>query len=338
VAAFLLASTLAPLRGRVIDRRGPPALVAFAVACSAGLLVLWAAGAAGAPAVTLLALGALTGAVVPPLGPFTRAVWGAALRGRGERLQYVYALDSAGEEAALIVAPLIVAAIVAAGSTGGALVVAALGLLAGTAAAARSQLTGALAPHASRAEHPARPLPGALWLVIASLLGPGTALGAIDVAVPALARDAGAPASAGLLLAALAIGTAAASLAAGRRPWRWPPMRRLALLQVLLALMLALCALAAARLELLGLALVGAGAALGALFVTLYLLVDELAPPGAGTRTFAWLGAANNAGIAVGAAAAGALMDRHSHPAGLWLAVGCAAAGVALATVAEAAR
>jgi MFS family permease len=174
--------------------------------------------------------------------------------------------------------------------------------------------------------------------VIASLLGPGTALGAIDVAVPALARDAGAPASAGLLLAALAIGTAAASLAAGRRPWRWPPMRRLALLQVLLALMLALCALAAARLELLGLALVGAGAALGALFVTLYLLVDELAPPGAGTRTFAWLGAANNAGIAVGAAAAGALMDRHSHPAGLWLAVGCAAAGVALATVAEAAR
>jgi hypothetical protein len=338
VAAFLLASTLAPVRGRVVDRLGPPALVAFAAACSAGLIALWAAGAAGAPAAALLAIGALTGAVVPPLGPFTRAVWGASLRGRGERLRHVYALDSAGEEAALIVAPLIVAAIVAAGSTGGALVVAALGLLAGTAAAARSQLTGALAPHAARAGDPATPLPRALWLVIASLLGPGAALGAIDVAVPALTRTAGTPASAGLLLAALAIGTAAASLAAGRRAWRRPPMERLALLQVLLAAMLALSALAADSLALLALVLAGAGLALGALFVTLYLLVDELAPAGAGTRTFAWLAAANNAGIAAGAAGAGELISQRPDPAGLWLAAGCALAGVALAAVAKVAQ
>jgi MFS family permease len=111
VAAFLLTSTLAPVRGRIVDRCGPPALVAFAAACAAGLLGLWLAGVAGAPVGVLLVLGALTGAAVPPLGPFTRAVWGAALRGRGERLQRVYALDSAGEEAALIVAPLLVAAI-----------------------------------------------------------------------------------------------------------------------------------------------------------------------------------------------------------------------------------
>jgi hypothetical protein len=339
VAAFLLASTLAPVRGRIVDRRGPPALVAFATACSAGLIALWAAGAGGAPPVLLVALGALTGALVPPLGPFTRAVWGASLRGRGERLQHVYALDSAGEEAALIVAPLIVAAIFAAGSAGGALLVAALGLLAGTAAAARSELTLALGPaREARASADGAGLPPALWLVIASLLGPGAALGALNVAVPALTRSAGVPASAGLLLAALAIGTATASLLAGRRKWRRPPMQRLALLQLLFAAALAASAAAANRPELVALALVIAGGAVGALFVTVYLLVDELTPPGTGTRSFAWLAAANNAGIALGAVAAGALIAAHTDAAGLWLAVGCALAGVGVVSLAGATR
>jgi hypothetical protein len=339
VAAFLLASTLAPVRGRIVDRRGPPALVAFAAACSTGLIVLWAAGAGGAPPALLLALAAVTGAVVPPLGPFTRAVWGASLRGRGERLQHVYALDSAGEEAALIVAPLIVAAIFAAGSAGGALLVAALGLLAGTAAAARSSLTGALAPaRDSSQEESASGLPPALWLVIASLLGPGAALGALNMAVPALTRAAGVPASAGLLLAALAIGTATASLIAGRRAWRRPPMQRLGLLQLVLAAALAGAAVAVHRPEIVALVLVIAGGAVGALFVTVYVLVDELTPPGTGTSTFAWLAAANNAGVAAGAAGAGALIGGSSGGAGLWLAVGCALAGVGLAGIAGATR
>ena len=39
----------------------------------------------------------------------------------------------------------------------------------------------------------------------------------------------------------------------------------------------------------------------------LYVLADRLAPPGSGTRTFAWLVTANNGGLALGAAAAGAL-------------------------------
>ena len=339
VAAFLLASTLAPVRGRIVDRRGPPALVAFAAACSAGLLALWAAGASGVPTALLLALAALTGAVVPPLGPFTRAVWGAALRGRGERLQHVYALDSAGEEAALIVAPLIVAAIFATGSAGGALVVAALGLLAGTAATARSELTAMLTPgrEAPAGETSSR-FPAALWFVIASLLGPGAALGALNVAVPALTRAAGSPASAGLLLAALAIGTAAASLIAGRRAWRRPPMQRLGLLQLLFAAALAGAAALSHRPELVALVLVIAGGAVGALFVTVYVLVDELTPPGTGTRTFAWLAAANNGGIAAGAAGAGALISGAPEAAGLWLAVGCALAGVGLATLAGVAR
>ena len=51
---------------------------------------------------------------------------GLALRERGERLQRTYALDSAGEEAALIVSPLAVAVAIALASPRAALVVAAV--------------------------------------------------------------------------------------------------------------------------------------------------------------------------------------------------------------------
>jgi predicted MFS family arabinose efflux permease len=55
---------------------------------------------------------------------------------------------------------------------------------------------------------------------------------------------------------------------------------------------------------------------------------------GAGTRTFAWLGAANNAGIAIGAGLAGVVIDARGAAAAIWVGVGCALAGtlVAVAT------
>jgi hypothetical protein len=323
VAAFSATSVLAPARGRIVDRRGPPALIAFAFACSGALAALAAAGSADAPAAVLVVVGGLAGLAVPPLGPFTRAAWGRALG--GDRLQRIFALDSAGEEAALIVAPLAVAGIVAVASPEAALLVAAAGLLAGTGAAGRSVLAqdpGAAAPSVTAA---ARRLPPALWLTIASLLGPGAALGAIDLAVPALARSAGAPARAGLLLAALAAGTATASLLAGRRRWAWPATRRLPALQLTVAGALAGAAAVAGRPAALAVVLVAVGMALGAQFVTVYPLVDELAPAGAATRSFAWLVTANNAGIGIGAALAGQL---DGGAAGLWLAAGCALAGL----------
>jgi MFS family permease len=328
VAAFSVASALAPARGRLVDRRGPPALIAFALGCSAGIAAVAAAGAAGAPTAVLVALGGLTGAAVPPLGPFTRAVWGGQ---RPDRLQRVFALDSAGEEAADIVAPLLVALIVAVASAGAALLVAAAGLLGGTVAAARSGLSAALV----RTEQAARVrLPRSLWLVIAALIAPGAAIGAITVAVPALARAADAPARAGLIIAAFALGTPVAGLLTGRRAWRWPPARRLAALDAALAGTLAAAAAAAERPLVLALALMTAGMALGALFVTVYLVAGELSPDGAATRTFAWLVTANNGGLALGAVVAGAVIGRHGGSGGIRVALLCALAGVPVALAA----
>jgi MFS family permease len=337
IAAFGVASAAAPVRGRIVDRRGPPALIAFGAVCAAGLVALYAAGVANAPAAALCALGGVVGAAVPPLGAYTRAVWGQALRGRGEQLQRTYALDAAGEEATLIVAPLVVAGIVAAGSASGAVLVAAGGLLAGTIASARTSLAAGVARGRAKEAHARTRLSAPLWLVIASLAGPGAALGTINVAVPALTRSAGAPASAGLLLAALGAGTAVASLVAGRVAWRRPPLVRLRMLQLVLAVALAVAALSANEPVAVAAVLVVAGMALGALFVTLYMLVDELTPSGAATRTFAWLVTANNGGLAFGAALAGVVIAARDSSAALWIGVAFALVGMAISIAAGAA-
>jgi predicted MFS family arabinose efflux permease len=135
-----------------------------------------------------------------------------------------------------------------------------------------------------------------------------------------------------LLLAALGVGTAAASLLAGRRTWQRPAAQRLAVLAVALAAALAgAAAVAEQPLALAGM-LVLAGTALGAMFVTVYPLADALTPAGAGTRVFAWLVTANNGGVALGAALAGEL---HGGATGLWLASGFALAALPVAIAIE---
>jgi len=334
VAAFTIASALAPLRGRVVDRHGGRALALFACACSLGVVLLVVAAVADAPRMVLVVLSALAGLVVPPLGPFTRAAWGRSLR--DEPLQRVFALDSAGEEAALIVAPLFVSLVVAVASPRAALVIAAAGMLAGTVVASRSAFGARVAGLPGSPARGVQRLPPAVWFVILALCGTGLALGALDVAVPAAAREAGHVPVAGVLLAVMALGTAAGSLATGGRAWRWAPARRVIVLQALMGAGLAVVALTADRLEWMGLALLIPGATLGVLFTTVYLLIDSLSPEGTGTQTFAWLVTANNGGIGVGAGVAGALSEASGAAAGLWFAAVCALAGAIPAMVAAA--
>ena len=244
------------------------------------------------------ALGGLAGLVRRPARAVHARGLGLALRERGERLQRAYALDSAGEEAALIVAPLLVAVAVALASPRAALAVAAAVMLAGTIAAARSRLARGPRPP-RRAARPRAAAAGALWLLFGALAPTAAALGAIDIAVPAAAREQG----------HLGGGGRAAGGDGGRRRWPaacWRGARsgagrrewRVIALQVRRWR-------AGSRWRrrprsssgLLGAALLIPGAALGALFATLYLLADRLAPAGSGTRTFAWLVTANNGGL-----------------------------------------
>ncbi|MDA0165235.1 MFS transporter [Solirubrobacter ginsenosidimutans] len=329
IAAFSIASALTPARGRVVDRHGARALTAFALACGVFTWALVAASLLHAPTAVLVAMSALVGLVAPPLGPFTRAAYGRML---DETLrQRTFALDSAGEEGAVIVAPLLAALLAGLLSPEAAVAIAAGALLAGSVATAGAAPEPGPKPttHARRVS-----LPASLWLLYAALACTAAALGAIDISLPAVARENDHFSAAGVLFAVMAIGTVAGSLLAGRRSWSISPQWRIAALTALMGAGIALTATMTSRLPLLGAALLIPGLLLGALFATAYVLADRLAPPGSGTRTFAWLVTANNGGIALGAAGAGALAEGSGAAAGLWLGAACAFAGTVPAAAA----
>jgi predicted MFS family arabinose efflux permease len=171
-------------------------------------------------------------------------------------------------------------------------------------------------------------------LLYGALALAAAALGAIDISLPAAARELGHFNAAGVLLAGMAVATVAGSLIAGRRHWRGPPEWRVVALLAAMGAGIALTATATGSLEWLAVALLVPGAMLGALFATAYVLADRLAPAGSGTRSFAWMVTANNGGLAVGAAVAGALSEGSGASAGLWFGAACALAGVVPAIVA----
>jgi MFS family permease len=199
-------------------------------------------------------------------------------------------------------------------------------MLVGTVAVSRTTLAATPAPQVAEAR--AGPLPAALWLLYGALAATAAALGAIEIAVPAAAREQGQVSAAGAVLAAMAAGTVAGSLLAGRRRWRIAPQWRIVALAAPMAGGLALAATVTGRLEWLAVTLILPGAVLGALLASVYVLADQLAPPGSATRTFAWLVTANNGGLALGAAATGALTDHSGADAGLWLGAAFALAAV----------
>src|SRR5262249_45961422 len=123
---------------------------------------------------------------------------------------------------------------------------------------------------------------------------------------------------------------------AGRQAWRIAPASRVALSEFALAVALVALAATGGHIAVLAVSLLVAAAPLGALFVMLYMLVDQLTPSGAGPRSFAWVVTANNGGLAFGAAAGGAAIAAAEGTTGLWLAAACALLGVVPAAAARA--
>jgi predicted MFS family arabinose efflux permease len=148
-------------------------------------------------------------------------------------------------------------------------------------------------------------LPGMRTLFAATILT-DAALGAIEFAVAAFARDRGDQAIAGVLLGVFCASSVLGGLAYGARSWRLSPGRRLVVLQaVAMALLLPLPF--AGSLAPFGVLLALAGAPFAAAWATSSLSVDDVAPPVSAGEAYSLLNAGNGVGVALGGAAAGAL-------------------------------
>jgi len=310
-ASALATAVCAPLLGRQVDHRGRGRVLlplAAGQAVMYGLLVLAARSNAGAAA--LIALAALSGALLPPVAPVVRALLREVIADLDVR-ETAYALEAVIQEVLWITGPLFVALVIAVSSPDVAVALLGAVCLGGTLLFLRSPL---LRPGTADADTGAdrRKRRSALASPeLRALLGPvaltGTGLGAIEVGLPSLALHAGSRPASGLLLAMWSVGSMAGGLWYGAREWRSPLARRYRTLLVLAVLCTA--PLIAARSIAAGVVCsLLAGVTIAPVFSCQYALVGRSVSAGSETEAFTWISAALIGGLAAGSALGGAVI------------------------------
>ncbi|WP_058042731.1 MFS transporter [Streptomyces roseifaciens] len=323
VGVFAIASAIGgPLLGRLVDRAGQPlVLLPTALVAAVGFAVV--AIAPGSRTAVLAGV-ALAGAATPPLEPCLRALWPDIVA--PGKLEAAYALDSASQELVFVGGPLVVAGGVAVASPGAALWAGALLGIAGV-------LVVATAPPARVWKAPARsgdrlgPLRSrGLVVLLTGLTGAGVAIGTLNVLVVHYAEDHRLPGGAPTLLALNALGALIGGLAYGAvRHWRVAPPRRTLLLMLGLTAGYGLLCLLPAPPLMAGLMIL-TGLFLAPVLTVVFVLVGELAPAGTVTEAFAWLVTLMTAGVALGSAVVGTVLET----AGPTWAASCGVAGLAV--------
>lgn len=323
-AAYALAfAVVSPARARTADRRGPVRiLLLMGLLHPLALAALVGLAAAGA-GVGLQALAAvLAGATVPPLGAVLRAMWPRLVP--ESALVTAYALESVVVELCFVGGPLLVAVLTGVLGPSAAVLAAGLLTLVGTVCLVR---TGAI-----RAITPVTSTPTLLGPLVSApvrglLLGVcavGAGFGALEVALPAFVEGAGRrPGTAGVLLAVWSVGSIVGGLTYGAVHPATPHRRQLPLLVAVLAagtvLPLLVAGPADAGLLLMSLALLGYGLSIAPFFACNSVLLGAAAPTGTVTEAFAWNSSMIFGGAALGAAAAGLLVERSGVVAALVL-------------------
>jgi predicted MFS family arabinose efflux permease len=165
-------------------------------------------------------------------------------------------------------------------------------------------------------------------LVLASL-PVGFALGTVQVVIPAFATEEGARETAGVLLAIWSASSGAAGLAYGARPATARVDDAHLLLACLLPASIAVLLVAGSPLTM-ALLVVVTGAPVAPLIASRNQLVERVAPRGTATEAFTWPLTALVAGVSLGAAVGGALVEAHSWTSAVAVSAVVAAAGALL--------
>ena len=320
----------APFLGRVADRRGPVILLPIAAAHAVLLIVLVLVGGI-APAAVLVALAVLAGAAFPPTPSVLRARLPTLLEDARQLLVPAYALDAVLVELTFVLGPLLVAVIVTVFAPTVALVVSAVAAIGGTLVFLR------VLPHADLAERSTThggwlgPLrsPAILTLVL-TMLPFGTAIGALEVMLPAFSEAEGAPELAGVLLAFWALGSAFGGLAYGARTWHGPVAARHLWLTLFYPLAFVPVLVSSSVLAM-ALLVLPAGMLIAPIFASRNELVGQVAPRGTETEALTWPLTTLLCGIALGAAISGALVDAADWQAAVLAAIAAATVAALLA-------
>jgi predicted MFS family arabinose efflux permease len=336
--AGLVAGTLAlgagigaPLAARLVDRRSAVMLMPLAVGHAAAILLLWMLGELGAPTVALVASAIAAGITFPPSGSVLRSRWPELMNGDPELIRGAYAFDSVTIEISFVSGPLVTAALVALVAPQAALALSAVLVIAGTAlfiwrlpdrrrASAAGEATTGLGPLRAPA----------IRLIALTTIPVGFLIGAVEVTIPAFSEEAGSAALAGLLLALWSAASGVGGLVFGARTSR----RELLETYLLIGLLFPLACLpmiAASSPVAMALLVLLAGAPIAPLIATRNELIAAVAPAGTGTESFTWLMTSLIAGLSLGTAVGGAVIESSGWPATVLVGTTVAAVGAIVA-------
>jgi MFS family permease len=336
--AYAVASAIAaPMLGGMVDRRGQTfVLVGGAIATAAALVADGLLGA-GTPAALLIALGAATGLVTPPLDACVRTLL-PAIASDPSRLPALFAFESAVLEVTFVAGPPLALGVGSLWSSGGALILCGVIILVGTLAFAAQPASRRWRPDArsSRSRGGSLRSP-AMRILVAISLGTGIVFGATEVGVTAAAHSLGSTTAAGPLLALWGAGSLIGGIVATRLGGVARDARGLVPLLAALALTHAALILTTGSVVAIGLVITLAGATIAPSESGMYAMVDAAAPAGTHTEAYSWLLTASLVGASLGMAVAGALVQSSGATAAFAL-VGVAGCLAVLAALVGSAR
>ena len=317
-----------PTLGRVIDRYGPRAvLVGCAVGFPSSLALLVYSSAAGIPWIEGIAA-AGAGASFPPITVCMRTYFRRALTDDA-LLSAAYSAESVLIEIIFIVGPMLVAFFAAFSSPAMAVWFAAGCAFVGTLIFVRSP---ALAGWHVQARGPTNVLGPLANREFARLVGIvlcfATAFGFLEIGITAYAIEKADAAFAGVLLALMSAGSAMGGLAYGSRGWHVPLARQFAAALALTALGLGVLAIRWQPWLFAALTIV-AGVAIAPALIIQSMLVTKTAAAEHSTEAFTWTTSALLAGVGIGLALGGVMLEWLPWPA--VLAAGAVAALAAAA-------
>jgi len=269
-----------------------------------------------------------SGASLPPVASMIRVRWTHLLRGT-PRLPTALAMESVVDEFVFIVGPVLVTFLSTAGHTTSGVVTAFTLATVGTLLfAAQGRTEPPPAPHEHRRGPSAMRVPGLRVLFVVGM-AVGAILGTLEIALVAFADEVGHRALSGLLIAALAAGSMAAGIGWGTVHWRMRLRTRLICVLTLLTLLTVPLTLVHSYWSMLPLVLL-AGVAVSPSLISAFTLAEVLVPRARVTEAFTWIGTAMAIGVAIGASAAGKIVDDVGANASFLVAT-VAAGGAALA-------
>jgi MFS family permease len=320
----------APIQGRLLDRHGPRLLLGMAIFHAAALVGLVALILLGAPLGVLVLAGVVAGCAIPPISSVMRTLWPEIFRDEPELVRTAFAVDSVAIEMVFVLGPLITAIATIVLSPVAAIAVACVFVVAGTATFITAPPARAWERAERTGDHGRLGALGSKGLrtVLLATLPLGFAFGTIEVAMPGFSEGHGGREWAGVLLAVWSLGSAAGGLIYGARPHARSLAEGYIVFVCLLPLGFAPLLAANSMAAMLPLAVL-AGMAIAPAIASANQLVGEVAPPGAVTEAYTWGITALVAGVALGNAGGGALVEAEGWRVSV-------AAGVAAAVIAAA--